>query len=118
MLNLGHIRMAIVYSLRHQLKRFISCGCVVKPEIGCKTNINGRKCIYATLLKQVNVFLLSTSLFYKLLKTSPLAGRFFFSSSGVSVQFPIFSNSTSELLTELYPVTLLAVILTLTVVLC
>ena len=64
--------------------------------------------------------LLSASLFYKLLKTSPLAGRFFFSSSRVSVQFPIFSDSTSELLTELalYPVTLLAVILTLTVVLC
>lgn len=62
--------------------------------------------------------LLSASLFYKLLKTSPLAGRLFFSSSRVSVQFPIFSDSTSELLTELSPVTLLAVILTLTVVLC
>lgn len=60
----------------------------------------------------------SASLFYKLLKTSPLAGRFFFSSSRVSVQFPNFSDSTSELLTELSQVTLLAVILTLTVVLC
>lgn len=62
--------------------------------------------------------LLSASLFYKLLKTSPLAGRFFFSSSRVSVQFPIFSDSTSQLLTELSLVTLLAVILTLTVALC
>lgn len=48
----------------------------------------------------------------------PISWSFFFSSSRVSVQFPIFSDSTSELLTELSPVTLLAVILTLTVVLC